>query len=219
MFPGLKDKYQGEEPCLDPLDGAKENLSTIVQPVSSSEKADQSTQQSPPQEENLNLESPKAPKDISSQISTDNILLVDRRGNSVIVYLVENADDNTPQSYIHTINSSSSSFWKKAIKKEISNMYDHDLWMIVKKSQEQNRLNCTWVFKIKKKQLNLPIEYKARLCVKGFQQIKGTDYGITYAPTGKLLSLCMLIVFVLNKSLKIHQIDIKSAFLNAVELI
>ncbi|KNZ45469.1 hypothetical protein VP01_8082g2, partial [Puccinia sorghi] len=60
-----------------------------------------------------------------------------------------------------------------------------------------NRLNCTWVFKIKKDQLNVPIKYKEKLCLEGFQKLKGTDYGITYAPTGKLL---MVIVFALNMS-------------------
>lgn len=51
--------------------------------------------------------------------------------------------------------------------------------------------------------------------MRGFQQFKGTDYKITYAPTGKLVSLCMLIVFSLNKSLTFHQINIKSTFLKA----
>ncbi|PLW15082.1 hypothetical protein PCASD_21521 [Puccinia coronata f. sp. avenae] len=156
-----------------------------------------------------------APKDISSSISTDNILSVDRRGNSIIVYLTENVEDDTPKSYIQAINSANSSFWKKAIEKEVSNMYEHEVWVIVKKQEDQHRINCTWVFKVKKNQLNVPIEYKARLCAKGFQQIKGTDFGETYAPTGKLVSLRMLIIFALKHDLLFHQIDIKSAFLNA----
>lgn len=76
-------------------------------------------------------------------------------------------------------------------------------------------INCTWVFKIKKDQLNIPIEYKARLCAKGFQQTKGVDFSETYAPTGKLVSLRMLIAYSLSQNLLFHQIDIKSAFLNA----
>ena len=100
----------------------------------------------------------KAPNDISSQISTDNILSVDRRGNSIIVYLTKNVECDTPKTYLQAFNSPNSSFWKKAIQKEVSNMYDHNLWAIVKKSGEQSRINCTWVFKVKKDQLNVPIE-------------------------------------------------------------
>ncbi|PLW34182.1 hypothetical protein PCASD_13301 [Puccinia coronata f. sp. avenae] len=163
--------------------------------------------------DHLNI--PKAPNDISSQISTDNILSVNRRGNSIIVYLTENVKSNTLKTYLQAINSPNSTFWKKAIQKEVSNMYNHDVWAIVKKSGEQNRINCTWVFKVKKDQLNVPIEYKACLCAKGFQQTKGTNYAKTFAPTGKMVSLRMLIVFALKNDLKFHQINIKSAFLNA----
>ncbi|KNZ51032.1 hypothetical protein VP01_4123g1, partial [Puccinia sorghi] len=85
----------------------------------------------------------------------------------------ENTDDNTPVLNIQEINSPNSTFWKKSINKEIPiNMYGHEVWIIVKKSGEQSWINFTWVFKIKKDQLNLPVEYKARLCVKGFQQVK-----------------------------------------------
>lgn len=49
----------------------------------------------------------RAPKIISSQISTDKILSVDRRGISVIVYLAKNVEKDTPVSYIQAINSSS----------------------------------------------------------------------------------------------------------------
>jgi hypothetical protein len=37
------------------------------------------------------------------------------------------------------------------------------------------------------------------------------DYWETYAPTGKLVSIHMLIVFALKRDLAFHQIDIKSA--------
>ncbi|KNZ51239.1 DEHA2D06061p protein, partial [Puccinia sorghi] len=72
-------------------------------------------------ETGVTKETPKAPRDISSQVSTDNILSVDRRRNSVIVYLTKNAVEDIPASYIQTINSTNSSFWKKAIEKEVTN--------------------------------------------------------------------------------------------------
>ncbi|KNZ46134.1 hypothetical protein VP01_7524g1, partial [Puccinia sorghi] len=51
----------------------------------------------------------------------------------------------------------------------------HKVWIISRKAGNQKPLNRTWVLKIKKNQLNVPAtEYKARLCVKGFQQFKGT---------------------------------------------
>jgi hypothetical protein len=76
-------------------------------------------------------------------------------------------------------------------------------------------INCTWVLKIKKDSENEPIEYKARLCVQGFRRIEGQDYYTTFAPTGKLTSLRMLMCYALDNNLLFHQIDIKSAFLHA----
>lgn len=40
-------------------------------------------------------------------------------------------------------------------------------------------------------------------------------YGITYVPNGNLVWLQTLIIFSLNRNIKFHQINIKSAFLNA----
>jgi hypothetical protein len=110
---------------------------------------------------------------ISSSILTEDILFLDRQENSIIVYLTENFEDNTLKSYIQAINSANSTFWKKAIEKEVLNRYEQDVWVIVKKQEDQHCINCTWVFIVKKNQLNVAIEYKERLQGKGFQQIKG----------------------------------------------
>jgi hypothetical protein len=56
----------------------------------------------------------KAPRDISSEISTNNILNVNQRGNQFLVYLTKNAECDTPSSYIQAINSKHSYFWKKS---------------------------------------------------------------------------------------------------------
>ncbi|MBW0500125.1 hypothetical protein O181_039840 [Austropuccinia psidii MF-1] len=73
----------------------------------------------------------------------------------------------------------------------------------------------TWVFRIKKDHLNNVTEYKACLCAQGFTETPGVDFKKTYAPTGRLNSLCCLISYAVSRGLKFHQIDIKSAFLNA----
>jgi hypothetical protein len=210
-FPGLKDSSKIlQQDIFD-----KNNHQALLQTSDNLVPNPIPTHSSPATDNAVSSAIPRAPNNISSQISTDNILSVNRRGNSIIVYLTENIENDTPKTYVQAINSPNSSFWKKAIQKEVSNMYDHDVWAIVKKSGDQSRINCTWVFKVKKDQLNVPIKYKARLCAKGFQQTKGTDYGETFAPTGKIVSLRMLIVFALKNNLKFHQIDIKSAFLNS----
>ena len=57
-------------------------------------------------------------------------------------------------------------------------------------------------------------KYKARLVVKGFKQKKGLDYFDTYSPVIKITSIKMLIAIASLYNLEIHQMDVKTAFLN-----
>jgi hypothetical protein len=78
-----------------------------------------------------------------------------------------------------------------------------------------NPLNTTWVFRIKDNCHSDPIKYKGRLCVQGFDQIHGIDYEETFAPTGKLSTLRMLLLYSLHQNLQITQFDVQGAFLHA----
>ena len=49
---------------------------------------------------------------------------------------------------------------------------------------------------------------------KGFTQIKGLDFGETYAPAARLKSIRILLAFAAHHDFKLFQMDVKSAFLN-----
>lgn len=49
---------------------------------------------------------------------------------------------------------------------------------------------------------------------RGFSQRKGFDYQETYSPVVKLITVCILLAIATQKDLHIHQMDVKSAFLN-----
>ena len=57
-------------------------------------------------------------------------------------------------------------------------------------------------------------KYKARLVVKGYRQKKGVDYLDIYSPVTRITSIRMLIALAAVHDLKIHQMDVKTAFLN-----
>ena len=52
------------------------------------------------------------------------------------------------------------------------------------------------------------------LVAKGFQQRKDIDYFDTFAPMTRIASIRVLIVLASIHNLVIHQIDVKTAFLN-----
>ena len=57
-------------------------------------------------------------------------------------------------------------------------------------------------------------KYKARLVVKEYKQREGLDYFDTYSPVTIITSIRMLIAIAAVYKLEIHQMDVKTAFLN-----
>ncbi|KAG8497239.1 hypothetical protein CXB51_008487 [Gossypium anomalum] len=56
--------------------------------------------------------------------------------------------------------------------------------------------------------------YKARLVVKGFSQLYGLDFTETFAPVARLDTIRLLLTLAAQKGWRIHQMDVKSTFLN-----
>ena len=57
-------------------------------------------------------------------------------------------------------------------------------------------------------------KYKARLVVKGFRQKEGLDYFDTYSPMTRITSIWILIALAAVHGFEIHQMDVKTVFLN-----
>jgi hypothetical protein len=60
------------------------------------------------------------------------------------------------------------------------------------------------------------VRNKSRLVAQGLSQKEGIDYEETFAPVARLEAIRILLAFVMAKGFKLHQTDVKSAFLNSV---
>jgi hypothetical protein len=60
------------------------------------------------------------------------------------------------------------------------------------------------------------VRNKSRLVAQGFSQKEGIDYEETFAPVAYLEAIRILLAFSMAKAFKLHQMDVKSAFLNGV---
>jgi hypothetical protein len=60
------------------------------------------------------------------------------------------------------------------------------------------------------------VRNKSRLVAQGFSQKDGIDYEETFAPVARLEAIRILLAFVVAKGFKMHQMDVKSPFLNGV---
>ncbi|KAJ9544142.1 LOW QUALITY PROTEIN: hypothetical protein OSB04_023849 [Centaurea solstitialis] len=81
-------------------------------------------------------------------------------------------------------------------------------------STGKHAIGCRWVFKIKTKSDGSVKRYKARLVAKGYSQQYGMNYGKTFAPVAKMMTVRTLIVVASIRQWKICQMDVKNAFLN-----
>ena len=75
-------------------------------------------------------------------------------------------------------------------------------------------LGYKWIFKKKMKAYGSIDKYKARQVIKGYKQKEGLDYFDTYSPVTRISSIRMLIAIAAIHNLEIHQMDVKTAFLN-----
>jgi hypothetical protein len=82
--------------------------------------------------------------------------------------------------------------------------------------QNVKPIGCKWVYRIKYNQNGELEKYKARLVAKGFAQQEGIDYEETFAPTTKWNTIRLTLALAAQKGWKVHQMDVKSAFLNGI---
>src|SRR4051812_21688763 len=57
-------------------------------------------------------------------------------------------------------------------------------------------------------------KYKGRLVIKGYSQQEGIDYFDTYSPVSRITSIRMVLAIAALRNLEVHQMDVKTAFLN-----
>jgi hypothetical protein len=103
--------------------------------------------------------------------------------------------------------------WVMAMQEELNNFTRNEVWSLVE-CPKQNVIGTKWVFRNKQDENGVVTKNKARLVAKGYTQVEGLDFGETYAPVISLEAIRILLAFATHHNFKLHQMDVKSAFLN-----
>jgi len=87
-------------------------------------------------------------------------------------------------------------------------------WTLVDLPKGAKPIGCKWIFKKKYHPDGSIDKYKARLVAKGFTQKPNIDYFDTFAPVTRISSIRVLLALAATHKLVIHQMDVKTDFLN-----
>jgi hypothetical protein len=101
--------------------------------------------------------------------------------------------------------------WEKACQYEIDTLNKNKTWELVDLPTGCKAVKSKWVFKHK-----ADGHYCAHLVAKGFTQIPSLDYDETFSPVTCFKSLRPLLVLAALEDWEVHQLDVKSVFLNGM---
>jgi hypothetical protein len=106
--------------------------------------------------------------------------------------------------------------WVNLTHEELENFERNQVSELVDPPPECKTTGTKWVWKNKDGEKGEVVRNKSRLVAQGFSQKEGIYYEETFAPVAHLEAITILLAFFVAKGLKLHQMDVKSAFLNGV---
>nr|GEZ67913.1 retrovirus-related Pol polyprotein from transposon TNT 1-94 [Tanacetum cinerariifolium] len=104
--------------------------------------------------------------------------------------------------------------WRDAMCEELKSVTKNETWELVNLLPNKNVVGLKWLYKTKMDSNGEIQKYKARIVAKGYSQKKGIDFEETFAPVARFETIRVVIVVAASYGWPIHQMDIKSAFLN-----
>ncbi|KAK3004689.1 hypothetical protein RJ639_018715 [Escallonia herrerae] len=163
----------------------------------------------------------------SQRVRKEKNLSSDFISSQAIVFLVEGSRDEVvnkipivlhleedPRTYSEAMVLRDSAFWKEAINDEMDYLLSNDTWVLVNLLLSAKSIGCKWLFRRKFNTDGSLQTFKARLVAKGFRQKVGVDYFDTFVPVARITSIRVLFALVSIYNLYVHQMDVKTVFLN-----
>jgi hypothetical protein len=111
-----------------------------------------------------------------------------------------------PQTYEEALAGAAAELWRKTI----ASLLENGTWELEELLDGFKVLPMKWVYKIKR-DADGNIEH---LVAKGYLQKQGIDFEEVYAPVSKHTMLRALLAVVAARNMELHQLDVKTAFLN-----
>jgi hypothetical protein len=105
-------------------------------------------------------------------------------------------------------------YWKAAMQEEQNSLDTHEVMEYVPRPHGHKVIPVHWIFSVKMDAHGNVVRFKARLVAQGCRQIPGVDVMEVFAPTSSYGARRALLAVAAREGLEIHQVDVKTAFLN-----
>ncbi|XP_076955970.1 putative mitochondrial protein AtMg00820 [Bidens hawaiensis] len=101
-----------------------------------------------------------------------------------------------------------------AMQSELNAITHNNTWDLVTLPPGKNLIGLKWLFKVKPVNDGKGIKHKASLVAKGYSHQPDIDFQETFALVACFETIRVLLGIAASMSWNIHQLDVKSAFLN-----
>ena len=99
---------------------------------------------------------------------------------------------------------------------EYQSIMKNDVWDVVPRPEGKSVVTPKRIYKIKHAADGSIEKYKAIFVARGFSQKEGINYEETFAPVARYTSIRSILALAIVTKWKMHQMDVKTAFLNSV---
>jgi hypothetical protein len=106
--------------------------------------------------------------------------------------------------------------WRDAMMEEYNSIMKNDVREVVPRPEGKSVVTSKWLYKLKHVADGSIEKYKARFVARGFSQVEGVNYDETFAPVSRYTSIRAVISIAAEMGWKIHQMDVKTAFLKGL---
>jgi hypothetical protein len=97
---------------------------------------------------------------------------------------------------------------------EYQSILKNYVWDIVLRPEGKSVVTSKWIYKIKHASDGSVEKYKEIFVARGFSHVEGIDYEETFSPVARYTSIYTIIALVASMGWKLHQMDVKTTFLN-----
>nr|GEZ30603.1 retrovirus-related Pol polyprotein from transposon TNT 1-94 [Tanacetum cinerariifolium] len=93
-----------------------------------------------------------------------------------------------------------------------------EVWELVPRPDKVVVITLKWIYKVKLDELGGILKNKARLVARGYLQEEGIDFEESFAPVARLEAIRIFLVYATHKNMVVYQMDVKTAFLNGLQI-